>query len=521
LPTPQQKLHGIVAQALVNNDIKLAINACRQLNSQFPDYLEGWQIAGQIHRRLNKPEAALIAADRALALAPQNPDVLLQKVDCLLALDNIGAAQDILLGFARLPIDKADTHDHVGRLLASLELHEQAMVHYQQALALTGDNPSLWYNLATAQRFLGQLTDAEHSLDRALALNPLDFEAQAMRSSLRKQTGEDNHVAELKRVLEDPALVRGGSVNICYALAKELDELDQPAQSFHYLKQGADTRRAQMSYRVENDLDTIAAIQRAFDAGLFSSSTHGSDSVEPIFILGMPRTGTTLVERILGSHSEVHAAGELDNFGREMMRLLGQKEDKQELAAASATLDPQALGDAYVASTRPMTGHTPRFIDKLPFNFLYAGLIHRALPQAKIIHLTRHPMATCYAIYKQLFRDAYPFSYSLEDLGRYYVAYHQLMAHWREVMPGVIYDLPYEQVVADTEGEARKLLEHCDLQWQAQCLRFYENQQASTTASAAQVRRPIYSSSLERWRSYRDELAPLAAILNTAGIATD
>ncbi len=193
---------------------------------------------------------------------------------------------------------------------------------------------------------------------------------------------------------------------------------------------------------------------------------------------------------------------------------------REEVIEKCSELDFAALGRAYIDSTRPTTGQTPHFIDKLPFNYLYVGMIHRALPNAKIVNLQRHPMATCYAIYKQLFRDPYPFSYDLDDLGRYFIAYSGLMDHWNHVLPGVVHTVAYENLVDDTETQARALLEYCGLDWQEQCLTFYENRQAATTASAVQVRKPIYRSSLERWRDYAEGLASLDARLSDAGIDT-
>jgi hypothetical protein len=239
----------------------------------------------------------------------------------------------------------------------------------------------------------------------------------------------------------------------------------------------------------------------------------------------MPRTGTTLVERILGSHSQVFSAGELNNFSLELIPLVrkatrGRRLSRVEFVAASATVDFRALGAAYIAATRPLRDTRPRFIDKLPFNYLYAGLIHLALPNAKIVNLQRHPMDTCYSVYKQLFRDAYPFSYDLDELGQYYIAYHQLMQHWNEVMPGVIHTIRYETLVNDIEGEARRLLAYCALPWEDQCLRFHENRQVSTTASALQVRQPVYTSSIDKWRHYARQLESLRQRLEDAGIDT-
>jgi hypothetical protein len=284
-------------------------------------------------------------------------------------------------------------------------------------------------------------------------------------------------------------------------------------------------KRRHMRYDVETDLQIIAKIAEVYGAGKFDGRPQGCSSPDPIFIVGMPRTGTTLVERILGSHSSVHSAGELNHFSLELIRLERRANDRPaasrlDFVARTADLDFRALGDAYLASTRPLRDGRPYFIDKLPFNFLYAGLIHLALPQAKIINLQRHPMDTCYAVYKQLFKDAYPFSYDLEELGRYYVAYHRLMQHWNAVMPGVMHTVWYEDVVADVEGETRRLLDYCGLPWEDQCLRYYQNPRSSTTASALQVRQPIYDTSVGRWRAYARQLEPLRLQLERAGIDT-
>jgi hypothetical protein len=253
---------------------------------------------------------------------------------------------------------------------------------------------------------------------------------------------------------------------------------------------------------------------------------EGCQTGEPIFIIGLPRTGTTLAERILASHSEVFAAGELNNFAMRMMQQVRKKTgtqnlSRQALVKKSAELDSKDLGQAYLDSTRPLTGHSPHFVDKMPLNFLYAGLIHMALPQARIIHMVRNPMDSCYAIYKRLFQDAYPWSYDLDEIAAYFLAYRRLMAHWDEAMPGVIYRLAYEDLVTDPENTARELLRFCSLPWQPQCLRFDENKAATTTASASQVRQPVYTSSVQRWRDYKQQLAPLAAKLRDGGIQID
>jgi len=198
-----------------------------------------------------------------------------------------------------------------------------------------------------------------------------------------------------------------------------------------------------------------------------------------------------------------------------------EQSNRDELVRLSAGVDFRKLGDAYVESTRPFTGKAPRFIDKLPLNFLYVGLIRRALPNATIINLKRHPLDTCYAVYKQLFVDAYPFSYNLDELGRYYAAYEHLMQHWNATLPGAVYTIRYESLVEDFEPEVRRLLEYCHLDFQDACLRFHENRSASTTASSVQVRQPVYRSSVGRWQHFRHELGPLIATLERNGVVLD
>jgi hypothetical protein len=311
-------------------------------------------------------------------------------------------------------------------------------------------------------------------------------------------------------------------MKLCFALAKELEDVRDYEASFRWLKRACDLRRRHMSYRVDNDLETIEGIIEVFSQQALAGAGGGFDCSDPIFIVGLPRTGTTLVERILSSHSHVFSAGELNNFAQQLTRVAqqgaGGKLTRRELLQQSAQIDFHQLGRAYFDSTRHLRDESPHFIDKMPLNFLYCGLIHRALPRARIIHVTRSPMDACYAMYKRLFKGAYPMSYDLDDLGRYYLAYRKLMRHWHRTMPGVIYTLAYEDLVEDQEQSSRRLIEHCGLDWQEACLRFEENTSASATASASQVRQAIYRSSVGKWRHYATQLAPLREILQSSGI---
>jgi len=453
------------------------------------------------------------ACRRLLERESGNAAVRLQRATCLMALRRRADAIESAESAGRCAPANALVLDAVGTLLSNLGEQRRALAAYDRAVALAPLDPRFRYNRASVRRFLGDLDGAEADFDHAIAANPRDYEAYLNRSELRTQSAARNHVAELEALAARPFEDWRGEVQIRHALAKELEDLGSHSQSFAQLRRGADTRRAHMAYDVAADVDTAAWIMAAFPAGS-AAPTPGACADSPVFIVGLPRSGTTLVERILGSHSSITSAGELNSFALALVdaaRLrAGRPLPRRELVAASATLDFAALGRDYLSRSYDTFGGAGRFIDKMPLNYLYCGLILRALPNARIIHMTRHPMAAGYAMYKTLFKDGYPFSYDLADIARYYGAYRRLMDHWRRTLPGAIYEVSYEAVVADQLGETRKLLAHCGLEWEDACAEFHRNPSASTTASAAQVRRPIYASSVELWRRYEVELQPLA-----------
>jgi tetratricopeptide (TPR) repeat protein len=481
---------------------------------------------------------ALKQLDRALAAAPGAPKLLFSRAQCLLALGRRGDA--CLAAAATLERATADAAllDALGSFFSFLGDQHRALEAFERAVAMAPDSPHFLFNRATVYRFLGRLAEAEADYDRVVALRPDDFEAYKNRADLRTQTRERNHVAELERLVARGFATWNGEVQIRHALAKEYEDLGRYAESFEQLEQGARTRREHLRYDVATDVATVDWIIEAFPRlpsvppvppvprapeAPPAARIHGSRSPGvPIFIVGLPRSGTTLVDRILSSHSEVRSAGELSDFALALVaRVRGENGQaplpRRDLVARSAHIDFGALGREYLARARAVAGQGT-FTDKMPLNYLYCGIIRQALPDARIVHLRRHPLAAGYAMFKTLFKDGYPFSYDLGDIARYYVAYRRLMRHWDEVMPGVILHVDYEKLVADQVGETRRLLEFCGLEWQEACLDFQHNASATTTASAAQIRRPMYDSSVAQWRHYETQLKPLRDLLTAAGI---
>jgi tetratricopeptide (TPR) repeat protein len=403
----------------------------------------------------------------------------------------------------------------LGNVAAAVEWHDIARQAFERAVQGRPDDPQLLFNLATSLRNFGEFARAEHLYDRVIQSRPHDWEAYQNRSELRPQTVERNHIRELEAAITRVGADWRGGVMLNYALGKEREDLRDYDGAFAAFDAGANLRRRHMTYSVDQDIDRMAKIGRVFDANWLASQAAGCESPEPIFIFGLPRAGSTLLERMLGAHPDVLAAGELQNFGLATVRLAGRPDAarSEDLVDLSARIDPVQLGEAYLASTRPRTGATGRFIDKLPGNTLYAGLIAAALPNATLIHIHRDPRDAAFGMYKTLFKQAYPFSYDLGELTRYMHGHQHLVAHWRAVMPGRIVDVAYEDLVEYPESVLGGVLDRCGLAFDPACLTFFESSAASSTASSVQVRKPIYRSAIGTWRRYERHLGPMASAL--------
>lgn len=511
-----------VSRLMRSGDWGGARGVCLRLNERAPQFADGWLAASHIAMALKEHDAALAAIERAAAIDPVNVRYPIQRAQCLLALGRREAALAAARAAASAAGKNAAAWDAVGTVRSFAADQPGALDAYNRAVALAPEESQFAFNRASVRRFLGDLEGAESDYDRAIAHRPLDFEAYLNRSELRVQTSERNHLDELQALLRRPELDWRGDIQIRYALAKECEDLGRYEEAFEHLESGARRRREHLRYDVAVDVATVEWIAKSYPTGPAEPSPQASRE-DPIFIVGLPRSGTTLVERILASHSSISSAGELDSFAQSVVEAARAKSGRrtlprQELVALSATLDFASLGRDYLARARAAYGGSGRFVDKMPLNYLYCGLIRRALPNARIVHVVRHPMAVCYAMYKTLFKSGYPFSYDLKEIARYYAAYRRLMDHWRSTVPGAVYDLAYQELIADQAGETRKLLEYCGLEWEDRCLEFHRNPTPSTTASASQVRRPLYGSSVSQWRHYEARLAGLRDALAAEGI---
>jgi tetratricopeptide (TPR) repeat protein len=403
-------------------------------------------------------------------------------------------------------------------------MHERSRALYQQAADTAPGDARHWYNLATSERSLGRLVEAEQACQRAIDVNAQSYSSYLLRSELCVQSAQSNHIDELLRHLGDTGLDDRGRMFLAYAVAKELDDVGRYDEAFKWFHAGASTRRRHLSYDVQIDETKLARIQATFTADLVRSTRadHGL-SAGFIFVIGLPRSGTTLVERVLSGHAGVRSNGETDNFAN---ALLGRLTALTAVGAASgsvdpfshaASTDPGAVAARYVdLAGRPGDGE--RIVEKLPMNYLYLGAIHRALPDARLVLLKRDPLDSCFAMYRTLFASAYPFSYDLVELARYFAAYRRLIDHWRTCLGEKLLEVEYEQFVARPAEVGPVLARHCGIPWDSGALAVERNAGVSLTASAAQVRRPIYGTSSGRWRHYRGHLVPLIGALRNAGI---
>lgn len=498
-----------------------AARLTQDLAQAVPDEPRAWYLLSQIAQRGGNASAALGFLERAISCAPSEPTYLLAYGQYLATAGRRREALTVAAQLTTLELRGAAMLDALGTLYAFCNEAERAFSLFARAVGEAPGNPAYLYNLSTAQRMLGRIDEAERSLDRVIACKPDDYGAYYTRSDLRTQTLHRNHIDAIRNRLSGSNLPRPAQITLCFALAKELEDVGDYTEAFATLKRGCDLQRRTMAYDVREDVATINRLIELHTPAAISHDKRGFASTECIFVIGLPRSGTTLVERIIGAHSQVFAAGELHAFQQQIVQAVarhcGRPVSKLEFVERSLEIDPGELGRGYLEETRPQTGHTPRFIDKNPLNYLYAGLIRRALPQARFIALQRDPMDSCYAMYKTLFTGAYPFSYDLTDLGLYYQAWFRLLSHWRTVLGEALLLVRYEDLVVNQESVSRQMIQHCGLDWEPACLRFNEQTQAVTTASAVQVRKPIYSSSVGKWRHYAEQLDELRHSLGGLG----
>ena len=527
-PTPNTELMRALESGyglLRDGRIVEASAAATMLAERFPDNEHALVFASEAQLANGSAESALALIGKAVIASGDNAALKLKMARLLLQMRRRQRVFELIGEVLATPDLDGKLVWQAGAISLSSNFFPEAIRCYERAHGRLGDVPALLYDLAAAHFFSGSFEQAERALERTLMLAPHAGPAIYLRSTLRRQTQENNHIDDLRQRLASGIAAPAAEAATRYALSKELEDLGEDAESFAQLQIAAAKKRSTLQgYSVTPECEALASVRATYSRQVMEQAVAGHDEPGAIFIVGMPRTGTTLVERLLTQSGHVRSAGELLDFGN-LLGLMAQgplaAEPGLTSVEASLRIDYAALGREYMRGAREAAGGGALFIDKLPVNYIYCGIIRKALPNARIIHLVRDPVDTCHAVFKTLFFEAYPFSYDQNEIADYYIAYHQMMRHWHEVMPDSILDVRYEDLVADAGEQARRIFDWCGLEWNADVLDAPTDATVFASASAAQVREPVHRRSVNRSRRHRDGLAPLIGRLQAAGITVD
>jgi tetratricopeptide (TPR) repeat protein len=485
-----------------------------------PDLFQAHNNLGNVLRVQGKLDRAMAQYKQAIALRPNLAEAYNNLGSVLLDLCQFDAAAAQLERAVKLKPDLYQAYNSLGCLCQDQGKFDQALAHYSRALAINPHYPEAHNNRGDALKQLGRLDEAAACYDQALTLRPDYAEAHHGRAELKTFRAGDADLAALESLAADSGqLPPGKMLYVHFALGKALEDVGDYGRAFEHLLKANALRRREIDYNQAACQRSFRLIAEMFDAELLSRFQGvGDPSPAPIFIVGMPRSGSTLVEQILASHPQVHAAGELANLDLLVRGVTAADGRPIPFPQCISALDADGLrrmGEAYLASLPPLAEGKIRITDKAPGNFLRAGMIRLILPNARIIHTMRDPVDTCVSCFSRIFKTV-SYSYDLAELGCYYRWYHELMEHWRSVLPpGAMLDVVYEDVVDNLEEQARRLIDYCGLPWDDRCLSFHETSRPIQTASSVQVRKPLYRSSLERWRRYETFLQPLLAELES------
>lgn len=482
---------------------------------------EGHFLQGLADKAARHVHAAAASFERVLELDAGRYDAAIELAHVYCGLDRFAEAKDLVERYEARLSNSPRYLDLAGSTCTMIMLHERAWPLYAKARALQPDVDLFEAHLAASSVYVGKIAEARALYQRLLERFPAHQRHHFALANLERAR-DAHHVEQMQAVLATTRLSHEKNIFLYYALGKELEDLGRWDEAWTYFKLAGDTITTMARYDVGRDVAVIDAIvANCTMSWLAQPASPVPTDPTPIFIVGLPRTGTTVTERILSSHSQVGTLDETFFMPRVLQRearFPGPPEMTPEIITAAARVDAGRIAQGYLDAVRYRLGPRPLFIDKLPENLLYLGFIAKGFPQARIVHLRRHPMDACFAMYKQSY---FKFAYSLENVGRYYVTHSRLVDHWRAVLGDRLVEVEYEALVRDQEGETRRLLERLGLPFEPACLEFERNASPSATASAAQVREKMHSRSVGRWRHFAQHLEPLRRHLVDAGIAVD
>lgn len=489
-----------------------------ELQFQFPGQPDGPYYAALAEKAAGRSESAFANFERALSIGPSRYDIGIELAQYCLRLNRYDRARELLQQYIPLAKLSPVYLDKAAQVYFEMGMYEDAQPLYDQALKLQPDVEIVQMHKAACAVFLGQLDEARSIYHAIIAAKPDHQRAHFALSQLDRAT-DDTHVQQMLNVARKNASTPARNIYLYYALGKEYEDLGMWDESFGYYERAGLAVKSVSSHDVSEDVELIDSIVEACSADWLRDNANDKESdPTPVFVLGLPRTGTTLTERIISSHSKVDSVGEtqfLQMVLRDGTRAGNGIGITVEQIRKATSRRPESIAESYMAAVQHRLKGLPFFTEKYPENFLYLGFIAKAWPNARIVQLRRHPMDACFAMFKQSY---FRFAYTLDDLAEYYLAYDRLRRHWSNVLGSRIVEVSYEKLVGDQEQETRRLLQCLGLEFEEACLNFDTNRAPAATASAVQVREKIHTRSVEKWKRFETHLAPLLERLQQGGV---
>lgn len=493
-----------------------AVKSCQAAIAINPDYDIAHNNLGGYLNDLGKLKEAAESYRRALAINPEFAEAHNNLGNVYSEWGNMDDALSSYQSALAIKPEYADAYNNIGNAYTTLHRLDEAIENYEKTLTINPDHAEAHYNLGLALLEQGELDEAAANFRKALTIKPGYAEAHRNLVGIERPD-VDEDVRSMEDAYKQTSSNEQDRMHLAFGLGKAFEGLHDYEKAFDYLAEGNRIKRGTFSYSIDEDLDFFKNTMTAFEPSLFAKyQGEGCDHELPIFILGMPRSGSTLVEQILASHPHVHGAGELDNLQQILSSCfdINNEETYPDNIQEIGGIQLKRSGQEYIKAIKGLAPDSRFIVNKMLDNYKYIGLIKLILPNAKVIHCKRDPVDTCFSIFKNYFVGTHPYAYDLVELGQYYKLYSRLMDHWYQVIPDFIYDIEYEEMISDQAGQTKALLDYCGLEWDDACLEFYKLDRPVKTVSSAQVRKPIYADSVQLWKHYEKQLAPLLDVLN-------
>jgi len=473
-----------------------------------PKYAEAHFNLGVIHQALEHLNDAVDSYKKAIAIIPNYPEAYNNLGTSLYELGYLQSSIESLEWAIAYKHDFSEAHNNLGRSLNDYGRIGDAIKSFKDAITHNSGYAKAYFNLALSLKDIGDKEGFLKNIEKTLEIKPAWGAANYHLSQVKKYKKNDPEVAKMQSFLVRTDLDMTDRINLNFALAKANEDMGNHNDQFKLLEEGNHLRKKELNYSIERDIQLFSRIKEAFNPppSTLEHKKSRLKSIRPIFILGMPRSGTSLVHQILDSHIAVHGAGELNNFNKSVFPFIRENNNKNE--SSFSAKDLLSIHNNYLDSLIDLNVHESVIVDKMPLNFRYIGFILTTFPDAKILHMKRDPIATCWSIYKSFF-NGNAYSFNQEDLVQYYGLYIDLMGFWDKLFPNQIYNVCYEDLTSNQEMETRNLLKYCDLEWDENCLNFHKNKTAVKTTSSMQVRQKMYQGSSEVWKKYEKYLQPL------------